>query len=399
MRLRLPEHAERFGANLFHSVQKVYELDGGFEVNDEFTNPFHVVQQIPYKVLHGVESRMAIIIPIKNERLRLLEGLLYGIPHYCLPIIVSNSAREPVDRYRMEVSTVENYCRYAKKEFIIMHQRSPELAQLFRAGGYEHLLDETGLVRNGKAEGMLAGILLARLSGRQFVGFIDSDNFFPGSVFEYVRLFSAGLSQAKSPYSMVRILWNSKPKIVGSELFFAKWGRVSRITNIYLNQFLSQYTGFETDVLRTGNAGEHAMSMDLALLLDYSAGFSVETYHFVNLLERFGGVTPGPYPEVMKAGVEVFQMESRNPHLHEADKGDDHIQEMIEYSLGVLYHSPLCLPVLKQEILTELQKQGILSGNAEPLRPRQYPAMIDIDFEAALKVMDWQLHGNFIPAV
>jgi Mannosyl-3-phosphoglycerate synthase (osmo_MPGsynth). len=245
---------------------------------------------------------------------------------------------------------------------------------------------------------MLAGIALARLLGKQHVGFIDADNFFPGAVFEYARLFAAGLAQAKSPFSMVRVQWHSKPKILDDSLYFAKWGRVSRITNQYLNRFLSYYTGYETDSLSTGNAGEHALSMQLALLLDYSSGFSVETYHFVSLIEKFGGLLPCPYPEVMQAGTEIFQMESRNPHLHDADKGKQHIREMIEYSLGVLYHSPICPERLKKEILSELRSAKIIGKNEEPVLPRRYPALQGMDFERGGKQFDWAKHGNTEPA-
>lgn len=398
MRLELPARAERFGANLFYNIQKIYEIDGGYELDSEFASPFHVIQQIPRDRLFEIERDLAIVIPVRNERLRLLESALCGIPHDCMPIIISNSMREPADRFRMEHSMVDTFCRYAKKRYVIVHQRSPELGQIFSDGGYPHLLDEEGLVHNGKAEGMLAGITMAQLLGKKYVGFIDSDNYFPGAVFEYARLFSAGLSQSKSPYSMVRIQWHSKPKIVDSGLFFAKWGRVSRITNLYLNLLLSHYTGYETESLRTGNAGEHAMSMELALLLDYSAGFSVETYHFMSLLEKFGGIMPSPYPEVMKSGTEIFQMESRNPHFHEAAKGDKHIKEMIEYSLAVLYHSPICPEVLKKEILRELRRSRIIGKDGEPLQPRRYPALAGIDFKAAARSIDWQQHGNFVPA-
>jgi len=397
MRLELPARAERFGANLFYNVQKIYELDGGLHLDDEFSSPFHVIQQIPQQKLYEIEQDLAIVIPVKDERLRVLEGVLSGIPHACLPIIVSNSKRDPVDRYSMESSMIDTFCRYAKKKYVIAHQRSPELARLFQEGNYPQLLDEDGLIRNGKAEGMLAGIVLAKLLGKKYIGFIDADNYFPGAVFEYVRLFAAGFAQSKTPYSMSRIQWHSKPKIVGSELFFAKWGRVSRITNQYLNLLLSHYTGYETEILRTGNAGEHALSMPLALRLDYTTGFSIETYHFVNMMEKFGGVLPGPFPEVMKAGVEVFQMESRNPHLHDAAKGVEHIREMIEYSLAAMYHSVICPENTKKEILFELRRQKILRKDETPVKARCYPALINLDFDAAARVADWAQHGNFIP--
>lgn len=106
---------------------------------------------------------------------------------------------------------------------------------------------------------------------------------------------------------------------------------------------------------------------------------------------------PAPFQEVMQHGAEVFQMESRNPHFHDADKGGEHINEMIEYSLGVLYHSPICPESLKAEILHKLRTDKIIPKNAEPVLPRRYPALANIDFDRAGQSMDWQLFGNYIP--
>jgi mannosyl-3-phosphoglycerate synthase len=393
----LPKYSERFGAVLFHDVQKVYELDGGFQTDEAFSNPFHVIRHIEADKLYQIEKDLAIIIPTRNERLRLLEGVLSGLPHDCLPIVLSNSHTESIDRFRLECQTVENFCRYAKKKYLIMHQRSEALAKLVKDGGYHTLLDESGLVRNGKAEGMIAGIMLARLMGKKYVGFVDADNYFPGSVFEYVRIFSAGLSQSSSPYAMVRIQWHSKPKIDGEGLFFAKWGRVSRISNMILNRLISQHTGFETDVVKTGNAGEHAMSMDLALQMDYTAGFSIETHHFVNLIERFGGiqVLPEDLP-ALQSGVYLYQIESRNPHLHDG-KADGHVEEMIHQSLAVIFYSPLCPEILKDEILGELRRLNILKKNEMPQQPVRYGSLQSFDFDKVLKNWDPQQHGNTGP--
>lgn len=399
MRIGLPTNSERYGSNLFYSVQKVYELDGGLEIDSEFASPFHVIRQVPLSSLNLIEKEMAIVVPIKNEKLRLLEGVLSGIPNACFPIVLSNSMRTPTDRFGMECSMLDNFCHSAKKKYTVFHQRSPELAQLFIDGGYTHLIDEEGLVRNGKAEGMIAGLLIARLLGKRYIGYIDSDNYFPGAVLEYVRLFSSGFSQAKTDYSMVRIQWHSKPKIVDNEMFFARLGRVSRITNQYLNQLLSLHSGFETDILATGNAGEHAMSMDLALKMGYSSGFSIETNHFVSLLENFGGAIPSPFPEVMSHGTEVFQIQSRNPHFHDFAKGDDHLNEMIEGSLSVIYHSIICPQSLRKQILEELFRQKILRKKQIPAKPRHYPALCQLDFEAAGRKVDWNKHGNYNPTI
>lgn len=397
MRIGLHTNSERYGSNLFYSVQKVYELDGGLDADAEFSSPFHVIRQIPLSVLNQIEKEMAIVIPIRDEKLRLLEGVLSGIPNSCFPIILSNSQLAPTDRYAMECSLLDNFCHSAKKKYAVFHQRSPELAELFKTGGYTHVLDEDGLVRNGKAEGMIAGLLIGRLLGKKYIGFIDSDNYFPGAVLEYIRLFSAGFSQAKTDYSMVRVQWHSKPKIVGNELFFARLGRVTRITNQYLNQLLGLQSSFETDIILTGNAGEHAMSMDLATKMGFSAGFSVETNHFINLLENYGGTLPSPFPEVMAKGTEVFQIQSRNPHFHDFTKGDDHLNEMIEASLAVIYHSALCPPLLRKQIQEELYKLKISKKNQTPTKPNQYPALEGMDFKAVSRKIDWAKHGNYTP--
>lgn len=397
MRIGLSSNSERYGSNLFYSVQKVYELDGGLEVDEQFASPFHVIRQVPMSSLSQIEKELAIVIPIKNERLRLLEGVLTGIPNACFPIVISNSQREPTDRFGMECSLLDNFCHSAKKKYAVFHQRSSELAQLFVEAGYTHLLDDDGLVRNGKAEGMIAGLLISKLLGKKYIGFIDSDNYFPGAVLEYVRLFSAGFSQAKTDYSMVRVQWHSKPKIVDNEMFFARLGRVSRITNQYLNQLMSLQSGFETDIILTGNAGEHAMSMELALRMSYSAGFSVETNHFISLLENFGGAIPTSFPEVMFHGTEVFQIQSRNPHFHDFTKGDDHLNEMIEGSLSVIYHSSICSESLRKQILQELYQLKILKKGQEPVKPRVYPPLYQVDFESVARKVDWDRHGNYIP--
>lgn len=394
MRIELPREAERFGSNLFYGVQKIYELDAGSSQDTEFSSPFHVVQKVPTERIYEIESQMAIIIPIKNERLKLLEGVLCGIPHACLPIVVSNSTREPTDRFRMESNAIDNYCRFAKKRYVIAHQKDTALAYAFQKTNYANILNEEGVIKNGKAEGMIVGILLAKHFGKKYIGFIDADNFFPGAVYEYIKIYSSTLALANSEYAMTRILWHSKPKVIDSNLFFAKWGRVTRITNYYLNRLISLYTGFETDVIKTGNSGEHALTTNLAMLLDYSAGFSIETYHFINLIEQFGGVLESKYPEVMQKAVEIYQVESRNPHLHEV-KDEDHIKEMIESSLSVIFHSAISPSELKKEVLRELRKLKIINKEEVPNQPTKYKALNLIDLEKFFQEIELEKYCNF----
>ena len=211
---------------------------------------------------------MAIVIPIKGERLKLLEGVLSGIPHDCLTIIVSNSPRQPVDRYKLEKDSLEQFNRFVGKSSLILHQKDPGLSDALREIGYMSIFDSDGMVRNGKAEGMMIGMLLAKMAGKEYVGFIDADNYVPGAVNEYVKIFASGIAMSNTPYTMVRVSWIYKPKVSESGLYFSKWGRVSEITNQYLNSMVSYYTGFETEVMRTGNSGEHCISMKLAELID-----------------------------------------------------------------------------------------------------------------------------------
>ena len=45
--------------------------------------------------------------------------------------------------------------------------------------------------------------------------------------------------------------------------------------------------------------------------------------------------------DVGQHGVEIFQVETRNPHFHE-NKGNEHIQGMLQESLNVINNSKIC---------------------------------------------------------
>ncbi len=381
MRIEVPREAERLGATLFYGVQQVYELDAGL-VRGEAEALDRIIQPVAYEAIEAVCSAMAVVVPVRGERIKLLEGVLAGIPHACLVIVVSNSDREPIDRFTLELNAVLKYRRLTGKQVVVVHQRDAVLADALVEAGYEALLDESGRVRHGKAEGMLVATLLAALAGKRYIGFIDSDNYFPGAVLEYVREYAAGLLARHSDYAMVRIHWHSKPKIVREALFFAKFGRATVVTNRFLNALIGYYTGFETEVIRTGNAGEHAMTMELALKLSHASGYAVETRHFVDLLERFGSILENPSPDVLDQYVEVFQIESRNPHMHDISKGDRHIGSMMAASLGVLYSSPICPPELRAEIVAELRRRRLLRKDELPPAPTLYPPLERVDLEA-----------------
>ncbi len=383
MKLDVPRFTERFGTISMHGVQRVYELDSGYKTGKSKSEAIRTVDN---EVISEIEGKMAIVIPIKGERLKLLEGVLSGIPHDCLTIIVSNSPRQPIDRYKLEREAIEQFNRFAGKNSIIVHQRDPGVSEALREVGYADLLSNDGTVRNGKAEGMIIGMLLSKMSGKDYVGFIDADNYVPGAVNEYVKIFASGIAMSTTPYTMVRVSWIYKPKVSDNGVYFSKWGRVSEITNQYLNSVISYYTGFETEVMRTGNSGEHCLSMKLAESLTYSSGFSVEPYEIINLLEEFGGIIPTEHQDAMDKGIEVMQIETRNPHFHE-EKGDAHVRQMFLEALGCIFHSKICHPELREKIKSELQTRGLLEAEKEPPQLQRIRPFKDIDVALFSKIL------------
>jgi mannosyl-3-phosphoglycerate synthase len=385
MKLDLPRYTERFGATSLHGVQRVYELDSGF---DDGRPTSESIVNIGNNQIVDIERRMAIVIPIKGERLRLLEGVLSGIPHDCLTIIVSNSPRQPVDRYKLEKEALQQFNRFVGRNAFILHQRDPALSEVLRDVGYTSILGPDGMVRSGKAEGMVIGMLLAKMAGKEYVGFIDADNYVPGAVNEYVKIFASGIAMSQTPYIMIRVSWIYKPKISETGLYFSKWGRVSELTNQHLNSLVSYYTGFDTEVMRTGNSGEHCMSLKLAELLTYSSHYAIEPYEIVNVLEEFGGIIPTVNQDAMDKGVEIMQVETRNPHFHE-EKGDDHLKEMVVASLGSIYHSSICPPKLREKILESLRSKNMLEEGEqqEPPAPIKIEPFKDIDVRQFAKVL------------
>jgi len=353
MKLDFPRYTERLGAVSIHAVQRIYELDSG--KSKGFQSSHQTVRKFDYDEISNILHDLAIIIPIKNEKLKLLEGVLSGIPNECLVIIVSNSSRSPVDRFAMEAEAVRQLGRFMDKRMIIVHQQDADLADVFKKAGYVSILDSEGSIRSGKAEGMIIGLLVAKMYHKDYVGFIDSDNYVPGAVNEYVKIFAAGFGMSTTPYSNVRVSWVFKPKVKNNSLQFSKWGRVSEITNKNLNAFLATITGFETEVIKTGNAGEHALSMPLAECLHYTSGYSIETREFIDIFEKFGGLIPSEYPQIVEKGVEIFQIETRNPHFHE-DKGTAHLNEMIEASLATIFGSRICPQDLQETLLDQLKR-------------------------------------------
>ena len=390
MRIESPRYTERFGSVQMNDVQKVLELDSG-KAKELPVHEKIAVRKIEEDVIKDLEEKMAIVIPTKDEKLKLFEGVISGVPHECLIIVVSNSQRKRVDRFKMEQDTLSQFCHFTRRQALIFHQKDPILAQALAESGYPDLLGEDGHVRDGKAEGMVAAMLIAMIAKKQYVGFVDADNYFPGAIWEYVRCFVSGFSMAKSPYAMVRILWHYKPKVSGG-MYFRKWGRVSEITNRCMNSLISTKTGFETDIVKTGNAGEHAMSLKLAEILPYASGYAVEPQELVSIFEGFGGILPMAHQAAAKHGVEIFQIETRNPHLHE-EKGTQHLEGMLLPGLGAIYHSPLCEEEARQTILDELLHRSAIQPDEVPPKPHLSAPPKKINLQKFTKIMEAQMES------
>jgi mannosyl-3-phosphoglycerate synthase len=394
MRLERTRQTEHLGSVSIFGVRRVLELDSG--PKNPQLNEAADVQKIEREATDEIEKKLAIILPIKDEDLKVFEGVLSAIPHECFIIVLSNSQRDGIDTFRAERDILSRYCQSTRRQAMIIHQKDPAIGNALFEAGYPEILGEDRIVRNGKSEGMILGIIVSKLLGKEYVGFIDTDNYIPGAAFEYVKHYAAAFSLAKTPFSMARIQWRYKPKIMG-ELYFKKWGRVSEITNKHLNNLLSAMGKFETEVIKTGNAGEHAMSVALAERLTYGTGYAVETQELISILEQFTGLLPGIHKEVSEKGVEVYQTETVNPHLH-ADKGDEHVVlEMMMPSLSVIYHSPLCQEKTKSAILRELIEVGCIKPGQEPPRVRLMPAPQKIDIAKFSTNLSVDLPRFFVP--
>lgn len=462
MRLNIGSACTTVGNVETHELIRVVEQDAGhsFETNVPNTinsGVFNAVTKrtsVPFSrgSLHSIESRLTIVIPCKDEDTSILIGVLLGIPHDCLIIIVSNSTPS---NFEAECRLLEKFCDDTQRPGIAVHQQDKDLAHAFKTAGMVDLVEKhlpdgkqntTWRVRNGKGEGMIIGTAVAKLAGKQFVGFIDADNLVTGAVNEYCKVFAAGLHYAlrctksgdsdagSEPDTMVRIKWNSKPKVKDNQLVFEKSGRSSRVVNEWMNRLLDTIVDNNkpSDIIQTANAGEHAMGINLAMKLRFATGYAVEPAQLVDAWERFGApillhsqtgvkhappnrstccshdsnagsneVTPvsanssssttssyfspstirPPTPTSQK--IRILQVETCSPHFHDTSKGDDHIQKMQADGLSTIYHSSLIPAKLKEELRVYLKDNlpDVIGVDGVPKKAAVYPPMEMMDFE------------------
>ncbi|MEM3163341.1 MAG: mannosyl-3-phosphoglycerate synthase [Desulfurococcaceae archaeon] len=361
MLIRVPARFETYGAVRIYDVGRVVSLDAvGFEKR-------HGVFNLDSTTLENVAESTAIVVAVRDEDPDVLDGVIKAVPLYSPLIIVSASSRYPVDMYSHEVSLAKNLYSITGRKVVLIHQRDPVLTDLLQGTSLEGIIDPSdGLVRYGKGEGIVLGVLAADAIGARHVGFIDGDNYIPGAVHEYTWIYYTGLSFLRTKYKMIRVVWSYKGGL--KEEYFRKSGRVSSQVNNILNQALSMIRRFETDIVKSCNSGEHAMSIDLAKGMSFAGSFAVETYELIELLEEcYLGINDG-LCKFAPSNVEILQVESRNPHIH-SEKGEAHLIKMLAESLGTIYHSKLSNDRLREHIKKILESYLY---EAEPPEPRKY---------------------------
>ena len=402
MRLSIRPGVTHVGNVKLHEMSFVSELDAeGQDTSGDGTENISIDQKnvvIPRNSIEEVERNLAIVIPCMNEDEHVLRALLRGVPHRCLVIFISNSDQL---NFEAERKLLLNFGNMADRHVIVEHQGSPTFARAFQEAGVTDMLQprvEQGdplRINNGKGEAMMLGVIIAKHMNRKFVGFIDADNRVPGSVLEYCKVYAAGLHYAlrqaddtgKEQHTMVRIKWNSKPKVKDGQLVFNELGRSSRVVNEWMNRLLKALGGGTTPdtMIGTGNAGEHAMSVDLALKLRFATGYAVEPFQLIDIWERFAF-------SQQPLSVRILQIETCNPHIHNAGHGDYHIERMQTQGLSTIYHSNLPTSGLKDDLRCYMQRNlaGFIGDNGEPRKPRIYDPLDSLDwtiFEKALLKM------------
>lgn len=357
-----PSRFEAYGAVKIYELSKVQVLLG---VGGSSKPGLYSIANFD-EFIKTAEST-AIVVPTRDEDPMVLEGVLRAVPIYSPLIVVSASTQKPLNVYGMEMDIAKTLYRVTGRPTIVIHQRDPILADILK-DSIPNIIDEDGLIRYGKGEALLIATLVADGIGVENIGFIDADNYIPGAVTEYALIYYTVLRMGESDYKMVRVSWGYKA--YGSvEFYLRKTGKASQIVNSVLNKVLSFRRRIETEIIKTSNSGEHAMSMKLAKELTYAGGYAVETQELVSILEMcYIDVDTGRCPSLPHS-IEIYQVESRNPHIH-SEKGETHVVEMIIDSLSTIYHSKLGNDSKTRSHIINILRE--LAYESEPPLPQIY---------------------------
>lgn len=357
----------------------------------------HILETGDLENLHYFLSRTAFVISHKNEGSEILLRVLWYLP-VDSPIIIVTNCQE---RERDELANVLRTELARHKRIYLVHQKDETIARLFETYGVSHILGTDSKVIDGKGEGMYIGALCAyQLGYPRWVIFYDADNFVPSALLEYTlamsRLFMlASLDGASNEFDTlivqkqamshvapnflhnVRICWSSKP-VLGSGNWDARViGRCTRVVSPLFDALLEGWFGIRDHAISSSNAGEQGMTIETALSLRFSSGFSVETLQLLDLL--FNAIEG-------RSGIEgsvLAQYQSKSPHFHEK-KDDEHVKKMIEESLGSFFHFETVLP---DNVKRDLQKV-YAELQLERVYPALYPSLRSLPLQRIDRLMD-----------
>lgn len=97
-------------------------------------------------------------------------------------------------------------------------------------------------------------------------------------------------------------------------------------------------------------------------------------------------VSPTAHKTAANHGIEIFQIETRNPHLHE-EKGEEHVREVLAPGLSAIYYSSICESETKQLIMDELVSQQVLKPDEKPPEPHLCVLPKKADIKKFLQLM------------
>ncbi|KUK00535.1 MAG: Mannosyl-3-phosphoglycerate synthase, partial [Methanobacteriaceae archaeon 41_258] len=150
MLVERPKSAENIGPIKIYYPQRIIKLGS--------KSPTLSALNFPKESLDHILKDFSIIIPIKNEDIRLFDSAIRSIPSDCHIIVVSNSNKEKCEK---EMRLIEDFHDMTGDPIIFAHQRDPSIGSALEDIGYTSILDN-GLVRDGKGEGLIIGLLITK---------------------------------------------------------------------------------------------------------------------------------------------------------------------------------------------------------------------------------------------
>ena len=102
----------------------------------------------------------------------------------------------------MEVEAVRQLGRFMDKRMIIVHQQDSGFAEVSKKSWLHLILDFEEGITAGKVEGMVMGLLIAKVYHKEYLAFIDGDNYVPGARMSTSRYLQLALACQKHATAM-----------------------------------------------------------------------------------------------------------------------------------------------------------------------------------------------------